>query len=165
MSSRINLCLHLLSFATYAGATLAVTLILTALASTEKELAVRHRIAARVMQVYDPLVIAALGVLVMTGAFSLTSYKAALRGAFFERVGGPLLWKLGLTFILINLAAYMAFGIGHRIVRSLELAPPHQGWLDDLLRRFRASAVIALLLTAAITWLALRLAQAASPIP
>ena len=101
----------------------------------------RAQLAAAMLRVYDPLSIAALGVAIMTGAFSLTAYKAALRGAFFERLGGPLAWKLFFTFILINLGAYIAFGIGHRIVRAVDAGePPDAAQLDAFLRRLRTSA-------------------------
>jgi hypothetical protein len=97
----------------------------------------------------------------MTGAFSLTAYKAALRGAFFERLGGPLAWKLFFTFILVNLAAYVAFGIGHRVVSAVGRGePPDAAQLASFLRRLRTSSVLALVLVAVIVWVALRMGAA-----
>src|SRR5262245_66016070 len=116
----------------------------------------RVRMAAALLRIYDPLSIGALGVSIMSGAFSLTSYKAALRAAFFERLGGLLAWKLFLTFLLVNLAAYIAFGIGHRVVRAVDGGePPDAEQLAAFLRRLRASGLLALLLVAAITWVAM----------
>ncbi len=161
MEPRINLWLHLLAFASYAGATFAVLVVCLPLADREQDPQRRSRLIADILRIYDPLVIAALGVIVMTGAFNLTTYKAALRQMFFERLGGVLGWKLFLSFLLINLAAYMAFGIGHRIVRRME-EEVDPIWLESMLRRFRMSAIIALILTAAITWLALDIAHLAA---
>jgi len=163
---QIELWLHLLAFATYVGATVAVILICLPLARAEQDPHRRLRLAAATMRVYDPLTIAALGVLVMTGAFNLTAYKAALRDLFFARLGSTLAWKLLLSFLLINLAAYIAFGLGHRIVRSADdpssMDPKR---LDRILVRLRWSALVALVLAAAIAWIALRMGPLAWPLP
>ena len=162
MESDINLWAHLIGFAVYTGVTAALVAIAIPLITAEEDPLRRARIAASVLRVYDPLSLAALGVAIMTGAFSLTAYKAALRGAFFERMGGPLAWKLFFTFILINVATYMAFGIGHRIVRATDAGePPDAAQLDSFMRRLRISAMLALLLVAIIVWEALRLGGSA----
>lgn len=162
MESDLNLWAHLLAFAVYTGATAALIAIAIPVITTEEDPVRRARLAAAVLRVYDPLSIAALGVSVMTGAFGLTAYKAALRGAFFARVGGPLAWKLFFTFVLVNLAAYVAFGIGHRVVRAVDGGePPDAARLAAALRRLRTSALLALALVAAIVWVALRLSAAA----
>jgi hypothetical protein len=162
VESQITLWVHLLAFAVYTGVTVALLAIGIPAIQTEDEPVRRARLAAAVLRVYDPLSIAALGVSIMSGAFSLTAYKAALRGAFFERLGGPLAWKLFFTFILINLAAYIAFGIGHRIVRAVDAGePPDAARLAAFLQRLRASCLVALALIAVIVWVALGLGAAA----
>lgn len=162
METQINLWVHLLAFAVYTGATVALIAIGIPVITTEEDPLRRARLAAAVLRVYDPLSIAALGVSIMTGAFSVTAYKAALRGAFFDRLGGPLGWKLCFTFVLVNLAAYVAFGIGHRVVRAVDGgAPPDATRLAAALRRLRASSLLALALVAVIVWVSLRLRVAA----
>lgn len=161
MESQINLWLHMLAFAVYTGATVAVVAIGIPVVTSEDDHLRRTRLAAAMLRIYDPLSIAALGVAIMTGAFSLTAYKAALRGAFFERLGGPLAWKLFFTFILVNLAAYVAFGIGHRVVSAVGRGePPDAAQLASFLRRLRTSSVLALVLVAVIVWVALRMGGA-----
>lgn len=156
MGPQTEIWLHLLAFATYTGATVAVLLICLPLANAEHDPERRLRLVTGTMRVYDPLTIAALGVLVMTGAFNLTGYKAALRELFFSRLGSVLMWKLVLSFLLINLAAYIAFGLGHRIVRTAEdPSLLDAAKLAKMLVRLRWSLWVALLLTAAITWVAL----------
>lgn len=158
VSSSINLWLHLLSFATYAGATVAVLLICLPMARNEEDVDRRRQLIVGTMRIYDPLTIAALGVLLMTGAFNLTAYKAALQGLFFDRLGTLLAWKLLFSFVLIVLAAYIAFGIGHRIVRRSDAGDPIDGpWLDSMMGRLRGSAFLAIVLIAIIAWLALRM--------
>jgi hypothetical protein len=158
----INLWAHLVGFAVYTGVTVALVAIALPLIGAEEDVLRRARLAAAVLRVYDPLSLAALGVAIMTGAFSLTAYKAALRAAFFERMGGPLAWKLFFTFILINVATYIAFGIGHRVVRATDAGePPAAAQLDSFLRRLRVSALLALALVAVIVWVALRLGGSA----
>jgi uncharacterized membrane protein len=163
VSATVNLWLHLLAFATYAGATVAVLLICLPLARGEDDADRRRQIIVATMRIYDPLTIAALGVLVMTGAFNLTAYKAALQGLFFDRLGTLLAWKLFFTFVLIILAAYIAFGIGHRIVRRADAGEPGDAvWLDRMLARLRTSALLAVLLVAIIAWIALQMTHPGS---
>ena len=167
MEADLNLWAHLLSFAVYTGATVALLAIGIPAIRAEDEPARRARLAAAILRVYDPLSIGALGVSIMTGAFSLTAYKAVLRGAFFERLGAPLAWKLFFTFLLVNLAAYIAFGIGHRIVRAVDAGePPDAAQLASFMRRLRGSSVLALILIGVIVWVAMHLsAAAAAPLP
>jgi uncharacterized membrane protein len=162
VEARIYLWLHLLAFAAYAGATMTVAFSSLPAARAETDPKRRLQLLATAMRVYDPLSIAALGVLVMTGAFRLTAYKAALRAAFFDRVGIALAWKLFFTFLLINLGAYVAFGIGHRLVgmhaRGDEIDPARLGAMEG---RLQWSLVIGLVLVALIVWVALGIAPAA----
>jgi len=162
VESQLNLWAHLLAFAVYTGATAALLVSGLPLLRSEEDPLRRARLAAGLLRVYDPLSIAALGVAIMTGAFSLTAYKAILRAGFFERMGEPLAWKLLLTFLLVNLAAYVAFGIGHRVVRAVDGGePPDAAKLAAFLQRLRVSLILALGLVAAIVWVALRLSAAA----
>jgi len=166
MEFHVNLWLHLLAFATYTGATMALALICLPIARREQDPVHRLQFIAQCMRVYDPLSIGALGVVVMTGAFRLTAFKAALRSTFFDQIGRVLVWKLLFTFILINLATYVAFGIGHRLAATSS-ASVNAAWLDSLLSRLRTSLLIALLLIAIIVWIALamhpRLPSTADP--
>jgi hypothetical protein len=162
LESQLNLWAHLIAFAVYTGVTAALVLIAIPVIRMEADPVRRAQLAAAILRVYDPLSIAALGVSVMTGAFALTAYKATLRAAFFDRMGTPLAWKLFFTFLLVNLAAYIAFGIGHRIVRAVDWGePPDEARLAALLRRLRASCLLALALIAAIVWVAMGLGAAA----
>ncbi len=163
MEPDVNLLVHLLAFAVYAGATVAIAVISLPAARAEVDAERRLRAIAAAMRVYDPLSIAALGVLVMTGAFALTAYKAALRAAFFERLGGVLAWKLFFTFLLINLGAYIAFGLGNRLVGRAHLdAPVEEIWLRGMLSRLQVSLVAALLLVVVIVWVAIQLPRGAA---
>jgi putative copper export protein len=156
----IDLWLHVLSLATYFGTTVAVVLMILPLARAEPDPAARRRLLARTLRVYNPLVIAALGVLLMTGAFNLTSYKAALRGVFFSELGHLLMWKLGLSFALIMLATYSVFGLGHRLVRAEQWQEPVEAEKEaGIMRRLMGTLIVALLLTAVIAVLGLRLAH------
>jgi hypothetical protein len=158
VEARLDLWFHLLAFATYTGATFSLVFSTLPTARAEAEPGRRLQVLAAALRVYDPLSIAALGVLVMTGAFRLTAYKAALRNLFFERVGGPLAWKLFFTFLLVNLGAYVAFGIGHRLVgmhvRGDAIDPAH---LASMEKRLQWSLLLALLLVGVIVWVAMSL--------
>ncbi len=115
----------------------------------------RLRRAAAAMKVYDPLAIAALGVMVMTGAFALTEFKDALRERFFEQMGVMLTWKLGVTFLLIIVGSYLAFGLGNRLVGRAELdeTPPPE-WVSSMILRVQITCALVLALCALISWIA-----------
>jgi hypothetical protein len=142
---------------------MAVLLISLPMARSEEDVDRRRQLIVATMRIYDPLTIAALGVLVMTGAFNLTAYKAALQSLFFDRLGTLLAWKLLFSFVLIILAAYIAFGIGHRIVRRSDAGDPGDAaWLDSMISRLRSSAILAVILIAIITWIALHMTHPGS---
>src|SRR5437870_7909842 len=117
---RFTLWLHLISLAAYFGATLAFVLVVLPAVERLDSHQERLQLLTTILARLNPLLIGVLGVLVMTGAFSLTTYKARLRGEFFTRIGEPLTLKLILAFLLINGVTYVAFGIAHRLVRAVE---------------------------------------------
>jgi uncharacterized membrane protein len=161
-SDRLGLWLHLLALATYFGSTVYLALVVVPAARRLLDAAARQSFLAANFKVYNPLTIGALGVEVMTGAFNLTSYKEVLRGEFYDRVGYLLAGKLALVFVLIMVATSISFGIGLRIVR-------HEEWREQLgeerlgamSRRLALLLWLALVLTAAVTWIALRIGRPA----
>ena len=113
---------------------------------------------------YNPLAIAALGVVVMTGAWSLTPYKEAFGKGYFEQVGSALAGKLALAFLLVMVGTWIAFGICHRVVRA------HQGAvavtnreLDRVRMRLRVALALAFALTLATLWVAFGMQTPALP--
>ncbi len=107
------------------------------------------------MKIYDPFSIAVLGVIIMSGAFALTDYKDALREQFFEQMGVVLVWKLFFTFLLTIVAAYLAFGLGNRLVGRAELEDqPDAQWVGSMLTRIQVVAAIILVLWGVIVWVA-----------
>jgi hypothetical protein len=156
VEARLTLWLHLLSTAAYFVATAAVVLVAVPRARRAADERQRLRAIAAAMRLYDPFSIAVLGVMVMTGAFQLTAYKAALRERFFEFVGVTLAWKLFFAFLLVNLGAYVAFGVGNRlVVRAHDPESAPAGWVDGMLRRLLISSILVLLLVAIIVWISL----------
>ena len=161
-TDQFGLWLHLLGLAAYFGSTLYLLIAVLPAARRIEDTAARQSFLALHFKVYNPLTIGALGIQVMTGAFNLTSYKAILRAEFYERVGYLLVWKLSLVFFLIMIATYISFGIGLRIVR-------HEEWheqlgaerLNSMMGRLTGPLVIVLALTAAVTWIAMRIARPA----
>jgi uncharacterized membrane protein len=153
-----GLWLHVLALVTYGGATLALWVMVLPAARAVAEPRARRTFLARCLRVYDPLAIAALGVLVMSGAVNLTTYKDVLRGAFFARLGWLLVWKLALAFLVVMIGTYITFGLGHRIVRA-EMAgePVDEPWLDSMCRRLGYACLLAVVLVAVTAWLGLEL--------
>jgi hypothetical protein len=107
---------HLLATGLYLGATAGLALYTVPRARRAADPAARRGLLARTLRVYDPLAIALLGVMVMTGAWSITGYKEALGTSYFADFGAHLVWKLGLAFLVVMSGTWVAFGIGHRLV-------------------------------------------------
>ena len=164
----LGLWLHVLAVVIYGGATLAVVVMVIPAANAAGDPATRRAILVRALRIYDPLAIAVLGVLVMTGASNLTTYKAAMRGEFFERVGWLLVCKLSLAFLVIMVGTYITFGLAHRIVRAEGLGdPPDDVWLTSITKRLSVACILSVVLLALTVWLGLELGhpsvQALSP--
>jgi hypothetical protein len=148
---------HLLGLAAYLGSTLGLALMVLPAAADIADPALQRRVLAKALRPYNVLSIGALGVLLMTGASSLTDLKASMRGEF-GRLLWPLAWKLSLSFLLINVATYLSFGLAHRLVRAelgqLPVEPERQA---SILKRMRATAWMAVALAAYTTWVGLGL--------
>jgi hypothetical protein len=148
--------IHIAALIAYVAATVAVLVYAIPKARAETDPAGRLASAGRAMRLYDPFSIAALGVLVMTGAFALTGIKDALRERFFEQVGAMLAWKLFFTFLLIIVAAYLAFGVGNRLVgAAAQPVPPDAAWVASALWRIQIVTAMVLVLCAIIVWVAM----------
>ena len=116
-------------------------------------------VLARALKPYNLLTVGALGVLVISGASGLTDWKASF-GADYGRLLWPLVGKLTLSFLLIQVGTYVSFGLAHRLVRAelgqLPVEPEKQA---GMLRRMRGAAWLALALAAWTMWVGLRLAR------
>ena len=124
----------------------------------------RIRTVAAVIRWYHPTCLAALGVLVMTGAFTLTSAKATLGDQYFPKLFTVLGPKLLLAFVLVMLSSYQFFGLGLRLVRSLPedgAAVPVevQTWQLRVVSRIQACALVGAVLAAALSGLGMALAR------
>ncbi len=150
------LWLHLLSLAAYVGATLALVVVILPAVERLETHQERLTMLTGTLARLSPLIIAVLGVLVMSGAFGLTAYKARLREDFFTQIGEPLTLKLILVFFLINGATYVVFGLAHRLVRMVEWGDPvSPEKLASMIGRMRGASIVNLVLAAWITWVAL----------
>jgi len=152
----ILIWIHQLAIAAYFG--MQFGLIYMLLPAAEQAADESHRRAALIkgLRFYNPFTIAALGVIVMTGAVRLTDLKAGLKFDYFERLWGPLSLKLGLAFLLIFFQTYITFGLAFRIGRQEEIAAHGDGepftveQVNGIIRRMRAMTHVTIVLTALI---------------
>ena len=144
------LWLHLLSTGVFVGATAGLALFAVPRARGHKEGSARRTSVSRALRIYDPLAIALLGIMVMTGAWSVTGYKQDLGVDYFAAFGHHLAWKLGLAFLVVMTGTYVCFGLGHRLVRQEEWGEPvDERKLSSMLARLSASAWLTVGLTLA----------------
>ena len=151
--------IHLLALATYFGTTLGLALQLLPAAEMVTDPALQRRVLARGLRPYNVLSVGALGVLVISGASSLTEWKALL-GHEFARLLWRLVGKLSLTFALILVATYVSFGLAHRLVRSeLGQLPVDAASQAGMIRRMRGGAWLGLALAAWTAWVGVGLTR------
>jgi uncharacterized membrane protein len=155
---------HVAGIGVFLGASVLLAVLLEVVGKHAPDARARRERWAEIFSVYSPVSIAALGVVVMTGAWSLTPYKQAFAEGYFEQVGSALAGKLTLAFFLIMTATWIAFGICHRVVRA------HQGDLPvsdrDLAMvrmRLRVALWLAFALTLATLWIAFGMQTPALP--
>jgi hypothetical protein len=162
MSDPFLLWFHLLGLAAYFGSGVMLLVVLLPMSTHVAAPRDKQQFLARGLKLYNPLSIGALGILLMTGAFSLTSYKASLGPRFFTLLGGVLGLKLLLVFVLVLLSASVSLGMGHRIVRTElrgeEIAPER---LAGLVKRMRMLTAVALGMTGWIVWISLDMTRIA----
>jgi uncharacterized membrane protein len=149
--------LHLLATGLYLGTTLGLALFIVPQARRASDAAASRALLARSLRFYDPLAIALLGVMVMTGAWSVTDYKQTLGTSYFADFGAHLVWKLGLAFLVVMAGTYIAFGLGHRLVREDEWGEVvDERKLRSMAARLSGSAWICVALTIATVVVAMR---------
>jgi uncharacterized membrane protein len=144
---------HLAALGIYIAACVYLLVIVLPRAALASDPHIQRRRLASAFRVLNPVAIGALGVVLVTGAVRLTDVKAGLGAAFFTQIGLPLAAKLTLAFLVINVATYVAFGCGLRIVRAEQGDLPIDArWQRRLLVR----VAVATCLTLALTVLAIR---------
>ena len=151
--------LHVLALATYLGSTLALVLVLLPAAAAIDDAAMQRRVLARGLRPYNVLSVGALGVLILTGASSLTEWKRTL-GPAYGNLLWPLFGKLTLTFTLTMVGTWLSFGLAHRLVRAelggLPVEPEQQ---RSMLKRLAGGAWLAIVLAVWTTWVGLSLGR------
>lgn len=148
---------HLLATGLYLGATAGLALFTVPQARRTADAAARRTVLARSLRIYDPLAIAVLGVMVMTGAWSITEYKQTLGTNYFADFGEHLVWKLGLAFLVVMSGTYIAFGLGHRLVRQDEWGEEvDEAKLRGMTSRLAGAAWFTVILTVATIVVAMR---------
>jgi uncharacterized membrane protein len=151
--------IHVLATAVYLGSTLAVAVVLVPAVQAIADPALQRRVLARALRPYNVLSVGALGVLVISGASELTDLKVLMRQDY-GRLLWPLVGKLSLAFVLINVATYLSFGLAHRLVRAelgqLPVEPERQA---GIVRRIRGTAWVGVALAAWASWVGLGLGR------
>src|SRR5262249_49094096 len=112
----------------------------------------------RGLKPYNVLSVGALGVLILSGASSLTEWKRML-GPAYGRLLWPLLGKLSLTFALTMVGTWLSFGIAHRLGRAelggLPVGPEREA---SMIRRLAVGAWLAMGLAVWTSWAGVSLA-------
>ena len=166
--AEILIWIHILAWAAYFGAQFAVIYMLIPAAARAPDEAHRRDSLIAGFRFYNPFTLAALLVIVITGAVRLTDLKAEMKFDYFARIGGPLALKLGLAFVIIFLQTYICLGLAFRIGRQEEIAAHGDGepftveQVNSILARIRAMAWVTIVLTAITVLVSLTMVRRAS---
>jgi len=167
-ATEILIWIHVLAWAAYFGGQFAVIYMLIPAAARASDEAHRRASLITGFRFYNPFTLAALLVIVITGAMRLTDLKAEMKFDYFARIGGPLALKLGLAFVIIFLQTYICLGLAFRIGRQEEIAAHGDGdsftveQVNSILARIRAMAWVTIVLTAAVVLVSLTMVRRAS---
>jgi len=163
--------IHVLAMASFFGLQFGLLYMLLPAAEKAPDEKSRRAVLIEGFKFYNPLSIATLGVLVISGAIRLTDLKATMKFEYFSRISGPLSLKLLLAFLLIFIQTWITFGLTFRIGRQEEVAAHGDGEpftverVNSILRRARAMAWVTLVLAAAIVLVSLRMVNVANSVP
>lgn len=116
----VTVALHILALTLYLGFAVALWMIMLPAANSVTPAEKGAELLIRSLRIYNPTQIAALGVLVMTGAWQVTDLKDLYRESYATEFGAVLGIKLAVSFIIIMLGTYQCLGVGHRFVRLYE---------------------------------------------
>ena len=146
--------IHLLALSVYLGCLLGLWLVLLPSGSALKDHSSQIGVLVHSLKRYNPIQTAALGILVMTGAFQVTDLKETHRALFAREFGTILALKLLLSFVIIVLGTYQSMGLAHRFVRSCEagisVSPRELGSLTGRLRSSTIVIVFLMLITVVV---------------
>lgn len=166
MTEQLNLWIHLLAITVFLGSGVTLLVVLLPMADQLSSPKEKQTFLSQSLKTYNPLSIGALGVIIMTGAFNLTSYKERLGPQFFELLGGTLGFKLLLVFVLIMVSTSAIIGMGHRLVRTElrgEAFDPEK--LPGLIKRIQMFTILYLGLTACVVWISLDMTKVVNSLP
>ena len=157
--------LHTMAVAVYLGGTILLGAVVIPVLKRRGMDAAGRQLLVGVIRIFHPLSLAALGVLVLTGAVALTSLKETLGPEYMSRLFGVLALKLFLVFILLMVSSYQFFAIGLKLLRSL---PPggeeakglsSEEW-NRLVLRLQGCSLVGATLGAVIVYLGLGMSRA-----
>jgi uncharacterized membrane protein len=149
---------HLLASSIFLGTSVFMALLLPSAATGAADAVSRRSRYVVLLKVYGPLSIGSLGVVLITGAYQVTSYKQNLGSNYFELLGAALAWKLTMAFLVIMLATWVAIGMGLRMVRAEQGGlPVTDPALDKLLMRISVGLWMTIIATAYTLWVALHM--------
>jgi uncharacterized membrane protein len=166
--AEILIWIHVLAWAAYFGAQFAVIYMLIPAAARAPDEVHRRASLIAGFRFYNPFTLAALLVIVITGAMRLTDLKAEMKFDYFAKIGGPLALKLGLAFVIIFLQTYICLGLAFRIGRQEEIAAHGDGepftvaQVNSILARIRAMAWVTIVLTAITVLVSLKMVRRAT---
>lgn len=157
--------LHTMAVAVYLGGTVVLGAVVIPVLKRRGMDAAGRQLLVGVIRIFHPLSLAALGVLVLTGALALTSLKEMLGPQYMSRLFGVLAVKLSLVFLLLMVSSYQFFVIGLKLLRSVPSGGEEAGGVSPaewhrLIRRLQGCSLAGGALGAVIVYLGLGMTRA-----
>ncbi len=77
----------------------------------------RMKLLGNSLRYFHPIFLFGICLTFMTGAMHLTQLKIGLGSSYYEKLGGILLWKFGMTLLIFLVAGMQCFGMGLKLQR------------------------------------------------
>jgi len=154
-----------MAVAVYLGGTIVLGAVVIPVLKRRGMDAVGRQLLVGMIRIFHPLSLAALGVLILTGALALTSVKEMLGPEYMSRLFGVLGLALLLVFVLLMVSSYQFFAIGLKLLRSLPSGAEEATGLSSeewnrLVRRLQGCSLLGAALGAVIVYLGLGMTRA-----
>ena len=154
----VTVSLHILALALYLGFAVALLVIMLPATTSVEPPEEGAELLVRSLRIYNPAQIAALGILVLTGAWQVTDLKDLYRASYATEFGSILGIKLAVSFIIIMLGTYQCMGVGHRFVRLYEGdAKSAVERMSSVVRKLGSASILIIPFTVYAVYLGIRL--------
>lgn len=151
--------LHLLGTCMSLGGGLVFVLVLYPSLKFLDDPTARMKLFGNSLRYFHPIFLLGICLTFMSGAIHLTDLKISLAGSYFEKLGGILLWKFGMTLLIFLIAGMQCFGQGLKLTRMVNgVIEGDLAKQERYAKKIWRAQLVNVVLLAVTLWLGLKMA-------